>query len=485
MKIQKRFLALLTATLLLLPLTGCLVPKETETSGSTASSGAVAAPDGTSSDVVLDYADFDRNATAIELGDIRIPAGEVDDMFYQYVSEFSYSYEMDNEMLDQLMRMTEEELIQYHMPEWKAAALGITLSEEQEAACAASAQQYADTERDGLLLYYSEGSDASDVSGLSDEQRAAAIETINELLEPQFGIGYTFEDYLALIYEDCLTAYRGDAFTERLKEWFHAENPVDEAQIDEWYESALAAQQEQFTANPEEFLYAMTNYIDFGEDPVLFVPAEAAKLEMICISGDGSNTDTISENEKKMGELEAEYGKLALSGEDEARQAEIKDEYARLKAENEASAAQSGDRLLNTAQEIMTKLDGGMSFADAMKAYNQDGDITDGSIVDFVFIDGSETQKKTFAEAAKKLTVSAYSEPISFDGDYYIIRLAEIIPQGVVDRASIKDELDKTAADLILADAWTAQTDAWLEEAKNAAVYHRETYDMLVTMYLG
>ena len=33
MKIQKRLLAFLTAALLLLPLTGCLVPKETEKIG--------------------------------------------------------------------------------------------------------------------------------------------------------------------------------------------------------------------------------------------------------------------------------------------------------------------------------------------------------------------------------------------------------------------------------------------------------------------
>lgn len=478
MKIQKRFLAFLTAILLLLPLTGCLVPKDAE-------AGDPAANDGRADNLPSD-AEFDRNAIAIELGDIRITAEEVEDMFYQYVSEFAYSYQMDEEMLQQVLRMTEEELIQYHMSEWKAKQLGITLSEEQEAVCAASAQKYVDNERDELILVYSGIDDTvAEYSQLSDEQRTNGIDTINELLEESYGEGYTFDDYLAAVYNSCLTSYRSIQFDELLEAQFNAENAVDQSEIDEWYEDALAEQETLYTETPEEFLYAMQNFVDFGEDPVLFAPAETARLELIHIVGDGSNETAISENDSKMAELEAEYGKLALSGEDAARRSEIETEYAKLKAESETLKAQKSGGLLKTAQEIHAKLDGGMSFADAMSAYNKNEETADGAIVDFVFTDGSETLKTEFAEAAKNLTVGAYSEPISVGSDYYIIRLVEIIPAGVIDRTSIEDMLNETVPGLLHADAWSMQYDAWFEEAKTAAVYHRETYDMLVSMYLG
>ena len=55
----------------------------------------------------------------------------------------------------------------------------------------------------------------------------------------------------------------------------------------------------------------------------------------------------------------------------------------------------------------------------------------------------------------------------------------------MIDRASIEGDLVAIAEQAIRRDAWQAQQDAWLEEAKSAAVYHRETYDMLIDMYLS
>ncbi len=484
MKIQKRLLALLTAALLLLPLTGCLVPKDAEPSADpTASSGSVAAPD----DVTADSADFDGDAIAIELGDLKITAQEFSDTFDQYVSYFSYSYGTDQETLKQFMSMTEEWLIEYHMPEWKANELGLTLSAEQEEACAAAAQAEADEQRDMLLCYYGDPEGKiEDVSELTDEQRQYAIDTINEELATYYGDDYTFDDYLSLRYKDALTSQRIEKFSSLLEERFAAENPVDKAAIDEWYETTLAGQKESFAEDPTTYL-DYRNGVALVDDPIcLFAPKQAARIEVIAIHTDDSDTETLDETKSAMEKLEAEYGALALRGEGEERQAEIAAEHARLRETYETLKAQRSAGTKETADKAYADLSGGMSFADAMEQYNEHYDGENGRFEQVVFLDGDEPDYPEYAEIAGKLTAGAYSEPTLLDsGDYCIVRLVEILPEGVIDRASIEDDLVATAERAIRNDAWQAQQDAWVEEAKAAAVFHRETYDMLIDMYLN
>ena len=482
MKIQKRILAFLTAALLLLPLTGCLVPKETDkTADPTASSGSVAAPDGAGD---TSSAAFDGDAIAIELGDIQITAQELSDTFDQYVSYF-YGYGMDEETLTQFLRMTEEGLIEYRMPIWKAKELGVTLSEEQEAECHANAQAEVDEERDMLLCYYGDPEGlVEDVSELTDVQRESALAEINSELEMMFGDGYTFDDYLAMRLQDMLLSYRIDAISALLEEQFYTDTPVDKAAIDEWYETTLAEQQERFTEYPEEYLDSKNGLELTETEFCLYVPAETAQLEIIYIPEDDSASDRLDEIAEKLSALEAEYGKLALSGENEERQAEIATEYAALKEENELLTAQHDGAAKEIADKAYADLTGGMTFAAAMDAYNAHDEDENGYYEWYVFLDGSETTFPELAKAAAKLDVGAYSEPIRIGDEYYIVRLAERIPAGAVDRASF-DTLDETVSNTIRADLWEAQQDAWIEEAKNAAVYHRETYETLIQMYLG
>ena len=484
MKIQKRLLAFLTAALLLLPLTGCLVPKDTGNSADpTASSGSVAAPGGAgeSSSVT-----FDGDAIAIELGDIKITAQEFSDTFDQYVSYFSYGYGVDQDTLNQFMAMTEERLVEYYVPEWKANAFGLALSEEQEAECAATAQTTVDEERDMLLCYYGDPEgNVEDVSELTDEQRASAIESINDELYYMFGDGYTFDDYLSMRYDDALTSARMSEFSSLLEEHFAAENPVDKAAIDEWYETTLAEQKETFAEDPSAYL-EYRNGVALVDDPIcLYAPKEAARIEVIYILADDSDTETLNETKSAMEALEAEYGALALRGENEERQAEIIAEHAKLRETFDALEAARGAGAKETADKAYADLQGGMSFADAMEQYNPHYDEGDGRFEQVVFLDGSEPEYPAYAEIAGKLTVGAYSEPTFDDGDYCIVRLVEILPEGVIDRAAIEDELVETAERVIRKNAWQTQQDAWLEEAKAAAVYHRETYDMLIDMYLN
>lgn len=485
MTIQKRLFAFLTAILLLLPLTGCLVQKNS-TVPDTDPTGAVVAPDGVNTAAPADVPVFDEEAVAIELGDLQIRAKDVQNAFDQYVSYFSNGYGMDEESLGQFLRMSEEWLIESNMPEWKAKQLGLTLSAEEEAQCGADAQADVDEERNMLLCYYGDPEGLiEDASLLTEEQKSEAIETINGELSTMFGEGFTFDDYLAMRYEDILNSKHTDAFSALLEDHVSGSAVVDDAAIDAWYEKTLDEQKTQFDADPQLYLDHENGRSIDGPAICLYVPVNAAKLELIHIPADESSADRIAENTAKMTELEAEYGALKLNGEDEARQAAIETEYAALREETETLTAQQDSKPKETAALAYAALQSGTTFDDAMDLYNEHSEEESGRYVWTVFTDGSETDFPALAEAAAKMEPGAYSEPIEIDGDYYIIRLSETVSAGPVDRASIAETLQTAAVDGIRADAWQTQYDAWLEEAKNAAVYHRETYEMLISLYLG
>ena len=485
MKIQKRLLAFLTAILLLLPLTGCLVPKD-NSADEPAPTGTVPAPDGVSTEAPAESSAFDKDAIAIELGDMQVTAGDVQNTFDQYVSYFSYNYGMDEDSLGQFMRMAEEWVIETHMPEWKAKQLGVTLSAEREAQCGVDAQAEVDEERDSLLCYYADPEGLiEDVSLLTEEQKSEALESINGELEMMFGEGSTFDDYLAMRYSDTLESMRTSAFSELLEESVLSDVTVDDAAIDAWYEKTLDSQKTEFDEDPGLYLDRENGRSLDDSTLCLYVPADAAKLELICIPADVSSADRIAENTARMTDLEAEYGALALRGKDEARQAEIAEEHAKLLQETEALQTEQDGKASAAAKLAYDALNGGMTFDAAMDLYNEHGEGETGFYAWTVFMDGSETEFPEIADAAAKLAEGAYSEPILVNGDYYIVRLVKRLPAGPIDRASIDAEIRAAAEDGVRADAWQAQHDAWLEEAKNAAVFHRETYEMLIQMYLG
>ena len=487
MKHIKRILAMITAFMLILPLAGCLVPKNNDESAvAAAPSGVVPAPDGTNGSESPNESEFDGQATAIELGDIQITAAELSDTFDQYVGYFSYGGDINEETLDQFMRMTEETLIEYYMPEWKATELGLSLTEEQEATCAAEAQTEVDDEHNMLLCYYGDpDGTVEDAAQLTDEQIASANAEIAGILTEMFGEGYTLDDYLSMRYDSALSSRRIALLTELLNEQSVSDVSVDQAAIDEWYKDALEEQRTEMTEDPTLYLGYQNGSELSSYEISLYVPAKAALLELVCVPEDESEADRIAENADAMTNLEAEYGKLVLCSEDETRQAEIKAEYDRLKQENETLLAEQADSSGKKIGSAYAELEGGASFAAVMDAYNAHEEGESGAFELTVFLDGSEPDYPELAEAANKLSPGAYSQVIRVDGDYYIVRLKEVMEEGVVDRASIEENLKAVVTEHAQAEAQQAQTDAWLEEAKAAAVYHRETYDMLIATYLG
>ena len=498
MKTQKRILAWMMAILLLLPLVGCSPANNT---GITASSGE----DGTESDDIImtpdDSSDdeteeddspeenpaqflesfstgsFNGKAVAIELGEIRATADEV---WYKRLvtideSELEHA---DRELSAEYMQSCEEMLVYSMMYEWKAAAFGITLSEELLEEFDADTRADVEEYRDALLCQYGdpEGS-VEDVSELTEEQYADALNSINAKCAEQFGDGYTLDDYLALLYKDTFSKKRIDALSALLEEYCARNTPVDQAAVDAWYEETLDEQRDLFANDPEQYINCANGY-DYADYGIcLYVPAESARIQVIFIPSEESDSSWLEGNEAWIAELESEYEELKESGEDDDYLPEIEFEIAELKKENAVLEARLAAGEEATANAVYADLVDGMSFEDAMAAYENYDDEESGHFERIVLLDGNEPDFPMFVETAKALSPGTFSQPVRIDDldQYCIIRLVEIIPEGVVDRASIEDKLRPT----IIGDAWPLQQDTWFEEAMNAAVFHRETYEML------
>ncbi len=499
MKHTLRVFALLTALLLALPMIGCLVKKDAAEKTDPAPTGEVAAPDGLhpegaapeTDEPVPNPAEFDADAIAIELGDIQITAGEVQDAFDQYVSMFAYGYGLDEETIGQFMGMTEESLVEFYMPQWKANELGITLSDEDEAEIAVQADEMTEEERNEILILFAEAyiddldAEIEDASELTDNQLVVALDAIHEELAGMFGEGYTFDDYLAMRRASNADELRMDRYSELLQEQFNASVLADAGEIDAQYEAALAAQKERFDEDPAFYL-ACQNSGDVEDDfsVCLYVPAESARLQVICVRPEEPD-DRYAETADKMQALEAEYGALALNGENEERRAEIETEYAGLKEQLEAMQTELRRAARTRIDTAFAELSGGKSFEDVMNAYNEP-DENGSARSDLVILTNDDPDWSALSEAVAALAPGAYAGPIGIDGDYYIVRLVERIPAGVIDRASVEESFrEMLLRNATTSEAWQEQLDAWYTEATEAAVFHRETYEMITDVYLS
>lgn len=499
MKHTLRIFALITALLLALPTIGCLVKKDSSESSDPVPTGEVAAPDGLhpeetapeTDEPVPEPAEFDADAIAIELGDIRITAGEVQDTFDQYVSMFAYGYGLDEETIGQFMGMTEESLIEFYMPQWKAQQVGITLSAEDEARIKKEADASTEEERNAILIMFAEAyagleEEIEDASELTDNQLVVTLDAIHEELAEMFGEDYTFDDYLEMRRKSYADELRSDRYSELLREYVSASVLSDTEEIDAQYEAALATQKANFDEDPAFYLACQNG--DNAEDDFsvcLYVPAESARLQVIRVRAEESD-DRIAETKDRMQALEAEYGALALNGENEARQAEIEAEYAGLAEQLATMEADLSNAAKDRIDAAYAELSGGKSFEDAMNAYNEP-DEDGSSLLTFVILTGeADPDYPELTEAVASLAPGAYSEPIKIDDAYYIVQLVERIPAGVIDRASIEESFREMLLKTATADdAWQEQLDAWYTEATEAAVYHRETYEMITDVYLS
>jgi len=492
MKANKRILALAVALLLALPLTGCLVAKDEPNENPTASDTAVPANDAQTNEPAGEPAanGFDSDAVAIELGDFKITAGEIANVFDQYIGLFSYSGSVGPDEVSQCIDMSVDYVLRYYVPMWKANELGVTLTEADEAEIEAAARADVEEEREGLICQFAYYYGITDFfpetsSELSEEELSAVLDAIQSELDGAFYEGFTFDEYL----EQQLESYRKDHRSDRLSALLEAQAEqdlaVDAEAIDAWYADTLEKQRTGFDEVPSEYRNVAEDFAS-GESatPVLYVPAGFARIRVLTFVPDGDPDAQIDLNAASMKQLEAEYGALALNGADEARQAAIQSEYAALLEQNRALEEAYYAGVKSNVDAAVEALNGGTSFEDAMDRFNSHAEGESGLDERLVYVGGPDTRYGDLAAEAAKLKPGEVSKPVTVDGVYYIIQMVGPVPEGVVDRASIADAVNTAAAEASRADAWEALFDSWVTEARDVAVFHPETYESVGDFYL-
>lgn len=476
MRSYQRILTLLLALCLTLSFAGCLVPKENEPADAT----GAPATDAAEPTAAVDTSTFDPEAIAVELGDIRITAGEISESYNYYMSMLESYYgsaPTDDASIKEYRDMAVEDLIHYRVPEWKAAQLGVTLDAQEEAKLEESVAAEIEEMRSSLICqyaYYYAGADEGieDVSALTEEQIDVAMTQMQTELEEYFGEGYTLDKYLAEQHDSMVKDARGEALKEALRKVGVDDSALTDEQIDAWYETTLEKQKADFDETPLNFRAQRTDFLA-GEtnEPALYLPEGFVKVQLIEIAPEAERDLKIDENGAKMAELEKEYGKLALNGEDEARQAEILAEYAALKAENETlEEAFMGEarKKINQAYEALEEE---TPFEDVMKTFNENGPVEE-----YLYVAGDDAAYGTLCKIAAELLVGTYSEPVVFNNTQYIVKRVETPEAGALDRAAMAEEIRAAATESEKEAAWEALYEEWENEADQAAVRHEETY---------
>ena len=470
---NKRITALLLACCMMLSLAGCLVP-ENQTTDTAASPDANAEPT-----AAVDTSDYDPEAVAVELGEIRITAGEIEESYSYYANMLASYYGMtlsDDASIKEYREMAITDLIHYYMPQWKAEQMGVQLSAEEEAEIEADVGKQIDDLRTGLICEFAydyAGAEEvyDDVSKLTEEQLNGAMEEISAQLAQYFYDGYTLDQYLEEQYKNQIADGRLTALTEKLREASQSELTVTDEEINKWYEQALEEQKASYDELPsmfreaEELLKEDTKAV-----PNLYVPEGLVRVQMIAIAPKGERDLKIETNRSEIAALEAEYGKLVLNSENPERQAEILEYYAKLKAENDALEEEFMGETRTKINKAYEALEEETPFEDVMKQYNDEGEL-----IETVLCPDDEVYGELYDYAAE-LLIGTYSEPILIDGTYYIVKSIEKPAAGVVDRALIEDALRVAAIDDLTDAQWEDLYQEWQIEAETAAIRHEELY---------
>ena len=461
---MKKYLALLLCLLLMLSAAGCL--EKTEKAEADAKP---AVTDTTGGDV--DASETDE-LPAFTLGDFTVTVGEVRSSYntiVEYMGYYGLTAPTTAEEIQQYRSMIIEDLLTAKVLPWKAQQMGIKLTEEKKEQVAQEVEE--------LIAEYA-GDYLDDAkSELGEDAGAAELalkarEFLEQDVEDYFG--YPFGQWL----EELTASYEENALTEMLQEAFNKGVTVTEEQARAWFEGELEDQEESFT---EDYTYFKSQYGAYrdGESsvPALYTPEGFGRMQVITFNVNDADSAAYAANELEMTNLEAEYGKLVLRGQDEARQAEILTRYGELKSQNDGMF----QAILGNADKARTDA---LNGTDMKQVYDTYADITgvvgyhnyaDGYVIFYTKAQDDEWPQEVW-NAAVALKEGEVSELLQVGDTFYLIKRLSDLPAGT---ASFEDDAAAyTAAALAEQQQkeWDAVQEDWLSEARNAAVFYEENY---------
>ena len=467
--VSKKILTLGLCLMLLLGTLGCL-EERTNTK-------AADQPAATEATTAADTAETDA-LPAFKLGDFTVTVGEVRSSYntiVEYMGYYGMAAPSTAEEIQQYRDMIIEDLLSAKVLPWKAKELGVTLTEEKKAQVAQEVEEllaeYASDYLEDAKTELGEDADAA-------ETALKAREYLEKEVEDYFG--YPFSQWV----EEMTASYEENALTELMQEKFNETVIISEEQAKAWFDTELNDQKTSFDEDYSAY-QAQAEAYQLGESqvPVLYTPEGFAQMQVLTFDVDADSGAAYAANQLEMTNLEAEYGKLFLRGQDEDRQAEIVTRYAQLQTQNADLLQKNHEKAEKARADALD----GKDFTEIYTAYSHE----EGSVGYYGYAEGDEkrTGVVTFYtlsqdvdwpqqvwEAAVALKEGEVSELLQIEDSFYLIKRLADLPAGSA--AFEDDPAAFTAAALAdqQAKEWDAVQADWLNEARNAAEFFEDNY---------
>ena len=451
---RKRAAAILLACLMLAALAAC-------NAAPTAEPDATAAP-----------AAIDRDAIAAKVGDRDVTVGDVEDAYnslLEMYTYYGYSASSDTD-IETLQDTAVQSLVDQEMLLYQAGLQGYdVLSDEQEA----ELRETVDGEIDALITQFS--ADA-ETEGTDEDIRAAAVEAIDKALI-EAGMDVDFDGYCAQIEE----YYRNTYITTNLENSVREQASVTEDAVKEYYDTLHAEQSTAISDDPASYLASEEAFEMNGGEPMLFTPEGYIRVKALTVQPEGTLDAAYETLATEMADLEAEYGKLALSGEDSAKRlSEIKTAYAAKKLEADKLFAAYTAGAKAKIGEARAALDAGTGFDEVFASYNEDESYTtydafahNGRLMMPGTDDGAWDE--ALRTAAKGLSAGEYSDVIEVEGSYYILYVVGPEAAGDKPLESVYSEIEALALEQAESTLWEEKQEEWSAD-KTLVTLYADTY---------
>ncbi len=467
---SKKLLALVLSAAMLLGLVGCLEEKPAAEANK-----ADAQPAATQSAATDTAAD---ELPAFTLGDFTVTVGEVRSSYntvIEYMGYYGVPAPTTAEEIGQYRDMVIEDLLSAKVLPWKAKEMGVTLTEEKRAEVAQQVEEL-------LVEYAADYLDQAKEELGEDADPVALAEKAREFLKKDVEeyFGYSFDRWLG----EVTASYEESALTELLQDEFNKGVSITEADAKAWFETEAANQKESFEEDYAAYKEQDQSY-RLGDSgiPALYTPEGFGRMQVLTFDVDPDDSAAYSANELEMTNLESEYGKLILRGQDEDRQAQIVARYQELQAANADLLQKSGDKAQRARADALK----GTDFVTLYNTYsNEEGTMgfygyaegeprRDGTVIFYTKAQDEEWPQQVW-EAAVALQEGEISELIQVGDSFYLIQRLADLPAGA---SSFDDDPETFTAAALSArqtEEWDAVQEDWLNEARNAATFYEDNY---------
>lgn len=391
-----------------------------------------------------------------EVNGAKITKGEAESIYNQMMTETEYYYSMygysfdrtDKTAIASIKSQTLALMTENLALEQKAEALGLALTEEEEAAVEQDAQdQYNEL-----------------ISGMMDQYELSEEDAIAKAAEA--GTTMAMIQYFL----------RNDKIQQKLRDYAGQDAAVTDEEIAAEFDARVAKAKETYDATPAQYGSDVLN-----GSTVYYRPAGYRNVRNLVISLPEDVQTTVKDLSGQL--YMATYYKymydyqLTNGGEmDDAtkqeytgKSAEYQTQMDDLQAQMDAAAAAGREQIQEKADEVLALCKAeGADFDALMAEYN--GDTATGALVEagYPVCADSTDYVEAFTQGAMALEkVGDVSDLIATSYGYHILQYASDVTEGAVElddalRAAIESDLLTTKQD----DAYAAAREEWIKEAK-------------------